>query len=110
MLVRIPIDGGTGGNGNGIAANATVNSAVFFPSFRFDEDGIMQVDIISGSATVKLQGRLSNTAPWVDVVLNTSNATTATADGYFLVPLFPEMRVNVVAGASGATLSVWVGD
>ncbi len=110
MLVRLPIDGGTGGNGNGIGAGATVNSAVFAPTFRFDEDGIVQVGTITGGATIKVQGRLSQAAPWVDIVLTSAGATTATAAGYFLVPLFPEMRINVVAGGSGATLSVWFGD
>ena len=104
MRVFVPVNNQT------ISASGTYNSDIFFPRFVYDEDGIIQIGTITGGATVKLQGRLSPNAPWVDVVLTSAGAISATAAGYYLVPMFPEMRVNVVAGGSGATLTVWVGD
>lgn len=94
-----------------IAAGTTYNGNVFYPSFVDDEDGIIQIGTITtvgGTATIKLQGRLLATAPWVDVALGAG--TSATAAGYFLVPMFPEMRVTVAAATAQVSLSVWVGD
>lgn len=72
-----------------------------------NEDGVFQAQIHTGTATIKLQGRVAPTAPWADLTLNSAGATSATASGVFFVPLLPEMRVTVTGTG---TVSAWVGD
>ena len=87
---------------SGAATSATVS-----PKMLYNEDGVFQVQVHSGSPTVVLQGRLSPDAPFVDVALNSAGSTSATASGYFNVPLFPEMRCVITGTAS---VSAWLGD
>lgn len=75
-------------------AVAAVGAGTVFP---IDEDvaskKILQA-IITGTATVKLQGSLNN-VDWVDV------GTAVSVSGYQLVDVFPYMRGNVTAWTSG---------
>lgn len=96
-----------------IASGATYTGPIFRPSFIDDEDGIFQVGTYSGigAASFALQGRLTASAPWVTIVLNSAGDTSTADAGYFLVPMFPEMRVTV--GASGGNVTgcnAWIGD
>ena len=95
-------------------ASGTSNSASFTPSFIFDEDGVVQMGTAtSGTGTIKLQGRLSELAPWTDITLTSGGATThtisTTTGAYYLVPLFPFMRVQVTASTAITGLNVWFG-
>jgi hypothetical protein len=87
---------------SGAATSVTIE-----PKMNYNEDGIFQVQVHSGSPTVVLQGRLSPDAPFFDVVLNSAGATSATASGYFMVPLFTQMRCVITGTAS---VSAWLGD
>jgi len=96
-----------------IASLGTYNGPIFRPSFMDDEDGIFQVGSYTGpgAATFILQGRLVPAAPWVNIVLNSAGDTSASDAGYFLVPMFPEMRVVVSAsGGSVSGCNAWIGD
>jgi hypothetical protein len=62
------------------------------------EYGRCQVEI-TAAATVKIQGRIAVTAPWVDL-------KTYTASGADVVALFPEMRIDVT-GNTG-TVNGWL--
>jgi hypothetical protein len=95
-------------------ASGTSNSDSFTPSFIFDEDGVVQMGTATaGTGTIRVQGRLSASAPWVDITLTsagaTSHAISTTTSAYYLVPLFPHMRVQVTASSSITGLNVWFG-
>lgn len=87
--------------------SGAATSATVAPKMLYNEDGILQVQVHSGSPVVVLQGRLSPDAPFFDVVLNSAGSTSATTSGYFNVPLFPEMRCVITGTAS---VSAWLGD
>jgi hypothetical protein len=87
--------------------SGAATSATVAPKMLYNEDGILQIQVHSGSPVVVLQGRLSSDAPFVDVVLNSAGSTSATTSGYFTVPLFPEMRCVITGTAS---VSAWLGD
>ena len=87
--------------------SGAATSAVVDPKSIYNEDGIFQVQVHSGSPTVVLQGRLSPDAPWFDVTLNSAGSASATTSGYFTVPLFPQMRCVITGTAS---VSAWLGD
>jgi len=90
------------------SATTAGTSAVFSPYMRFDEDGIVQINHTTAGLTVNIQGRLSPDCSWVNIVLNAGGLVNSTSSGYFLIPLFPEMRVNVT-GSSGV-VDVYIGD
>lgn len=52
-------------------------------------EGVYAVSLTSG--TVVLQGRMTSTADWVDIL-------SVTASDSKIVALFPEMRVNLTTG------------
>lgn len=87
---------------SGAATSSTIE-----PKMLSNEDGIFQIQVHSGTPTVKLQGRLSSAAPWVDIALNVAGVTSATSSGYFMVPLFPQMQCVITGTAS---VSAWLGD
>lgn len=64
-----------------------------------DKDGIFQVSITGGTATVILQGRNSDAYAWDTV----PSSTLSTDGGSAVVTLYREMRANVTA-ISGATV------
>lgn len=79
----------------------------FQPKTKYNEDGIVQIQI-GGTATVSISGRLSPTAPWVDIDLDGSGTTSVTASGYYNIPLFPQMRITSVS-TSGIN-NIWIID
>ena len=82
------------GAGTAYAVNNALNGAS-------SRDGIYQIDIAGGTATVVLQGRVNDSADWVTVA-------TLSADGATqIVTLYPLMRGNVTV-ISGATVSAWL--
>lgn len=82
----------------GASAAVIPDNAKFGASNR---DGLFQIDIASGTATVVLQGRLDDNADW-------DTLATLSADGASqTVRLYPLMRANVTA-ISGATVSAWL--
>ena len=87
--------------------SGAATSEIVEPKMIYNEDGIFQIQVHSGSPTVVLQGRLSPDAPWFDVYLNSAGATSASGSGYFTVPLFPQMRCVITGSAS---VSAWLGD
>lgn len=100
-------------NALSVGTSGTTDSAIVKCGMQNDEDGLLQVSITStgATATLKVQGRIHSDAPWVDLKLDAVNTTT-TASGYWLIPVFPEMRASVTgSGASGtATVNAWLGD
>lgn len=90
------------------SATGASNGPSYFPTMKFDEDGVIQTNHITAGLTVQIQGRLGATMPWVTLRLDSAGTTSNTASGYFLVPLFPEMRA-VVTGASGS-VDIFIGD
>lgn len=94
-----------------VSANSTIDGSSFFPSAKFDEDGVVQISA-TNNPTIKIQGRASTEAPWVDIVLNAAGATSTTVNsGYFTIPLFPEMRATVTGPAAAtAVVSIWLAD
>ena len=97
-----------------VSNTGTTNSSVLQMRMQNDEDGIVQVQITSGgpTATLKVQGRITSDAPWVDVRVDSSGTTDITASGYWLIPTFPEMRMSVTGSGSAGTTTVnaWIGD
>ena len=87
--------------------SGAASSEIIEPKMIYNEDGVFQVQVHSGSPTVVLQGRLSSEAPFFDVVLNAAGATTITGSGYFTVPMVPQMRCVITGTAS---VSAWLGD
>ena len=87
--------------------SGAATSAIVEPKMIYNEDGVFQVQVHSGSPTVVLQGRLSSDAPFFDVVLNAAGATAITGSGYYTVPMFPQMRCVITGTAS---VSAWLGD
>lgn len=66
-----------------------------------NKDGIFQIDIASGTATVLLEGRVNDVADWQTVASLSSDGATQ------IVTLYPLMRARVSA-ISGATVSAWL--
>jgi hypothetical protein len=96
--------------GQTVPASTTVNGTAFPITAKFDEDGVVQVST-TNSPTVRIQGRASPEAPWINIVLNAAGDTsTTTAGGYFTLPLFPEMRASVTAGVANAVVDIWMAD
>lgn len=97
-----------------VSNTGTTNSSVLQMRMQNDEDGIVQVQITSGgpTATLKVQGRITSDAPWVDIKLDAVTNTQTNASGYWLIPIFPEMRMSVTgSGAAGTTtVDAWIGD
>lgn len=93
MAVQKLIDGATG-----TVDGSTVQS---FQDKQKSQYGVFQAEI-TDTATVKLQGRVSPGAPWVDV-------TSLTASGAEVVTLFPEMRGKVSSHSAG-TVNAWLKD
>lgn len=87
------------------AVTTTVTGTAYAPNNAAygasNKDGIFQIDIASGTATVVLEGRVVDTADWVTLA-------TLSADGASqIVTLYPLMRARVSA-ISGATVSAWL--
>lgn len=97
-----------------VSNSGTTNSNVVRMRMQNDEDGILQVQMTSGgpTATLKVQGRITSDAPWVDVALDSVTNSTTTQGGYWLIPTFPEMRLSVTGSGSAGTTTVnaWIGD
>ena len=97
-----------------VSNTGTTNSSVVQMRMQNDEDGIVQVQIPSGgpTATLKVQGRITSDAPWVDIKLDAVTNTQTNASGYWLIPIFPEMRMSVTgSGSAGSTtVDAWIGD
>ena len=90
-------------------ATSTGTSDLRAPQRRQDETGKVQVEITGGSATVKIQGRSSDLAPWA-TLLSVTEADMGDNDTFFaVVELTPGMQVDV-ASISGATVNVWVSE
>jgi len=92
-----------------VPATTTVNGAAHQTQAKFDEDGIVQISV-TNAPTVKMQGRAAPDAPWIDIILNAAGDKSTTSDGYFTIPLFPEIRATVLAGVANAVVSVWLAD
>lgn len=58
------------------------------------EYGTVQVALGGGSATIKIQGRLSANMPWLDIYSFTANDSAR-------ITLFPHMRASVANYVSG---------
>jgi hypothetical protein len=84
-------------NGLAIADGSVVNSENLTLNGVFGYSGIVQAKV-AGTATVKLQGRMSSAFDWVDLA-------TFTASGSSEVFLMPEMRYSITAWSSGG---VWM--
>lgn len=92
-----------------VAIGATVNGSIFAPTAKHNEDAMVQVSM-STTATVSVQARSTPTAPWVNVRLTPAGDTNFVTAGYGTIPLFPEMRVNVVGGVASSNIVVWLVD
>lgn len=79
----------------------TGDSAVLHTN-RYETEGVAQVDISGGTATVTLCGRMEADGP--EVVIETFNAS-----GGKIVALFPFMRFRITA-ISGATVNAWLSE
>ena len=97
-----------------VSNTGTTNSSVVQMRMQNDEDGLLQVQMTAGgpTATLKVQGRITGDAPWVDVALDSVTNTTTTQGGYWLIPTFPEMRLTVTGSGTAGTTTVnaWIGD
>lgn len=97
-----------------VSNTGTTNSSVLQMRMQNDEDGMIQVQITSGgpTATLKAQGRIHSSAPWVDVKLDSVTNTQTTQSGYWLIPIFPEMRLTVTGSGTAGTTTVdaWIMD
>jgi len=85
----------------GVTSVSTQDAVNFTRELGRVQSGIAQVDGMSGTETVLVQGRLDGGFDWVTVA-------TFTADGAKSVMIFPEMRSNVTVRAAG-TISVRIG-
>jgi hypothetical protein len=81
---------------------------------RRDETGILQVEEAAGDITARVYGRASEEAPWSLIGARHGRDQTVAEDltttGFLSeVPIFPLMRIKVVAaGGTGAnTFKVW---
>ncbi len=90
------------------SATTQGTSPSYFPTMKFDEDGVVQIAHNTPGLAVSIQGRLSPSLGWVTLRLDAAGLTASTTSGYYLVPLFPEMRASVT-GASG-NVDVFIGD
>lgn len=79
---------------NGVAALTTGDTTVIGVRGVRGLYGVAQASI-SGSATVKVYGRLSSAFPWKEI-------TTFTSSDAIEVVLFPEMKADVTVYGSGA--------
>ncbi len=85
---------------NGANAGTT-----FFADLKDDDLGTAQFNLVSGTGTFVLQGRLADSLPWHDLIV-----TPLTADAIsFNVPFTPQIRCNVSASTALA-LQCWVMD
>lgn len=96
---------------SGIGQTTSPSPEPYAPKTIFNSDGIVQVEIITDPFTpgtsLKIQGRVSREAPWVD--LDLGGTTVAAASNYFVMPLMPEMRV-VASSVVPTTFRVWIID
>ena len=86
--------------------SGAATSVVIQPKLIANLTGVLQIQVHSGTPTIVLQGRISPDAPFFDVILNAAGATSATTSGYYMVPLFAQMRCVITGTAS---VSVWLG-
>lgn len=93
-----------------VSASTTADGSVVQPRSKFDEDAIVQFDLSVTSSVVTIQGRATTTAPWVNIRLTPAGDTTTSVSGYATIPLFPEMRASVTAGAAAVTANIWLLD
>lgn len=85
---------------DGMSADADSNTQTVF-SARGGAKGLFQVTL-SGTASVRLYGRLTSAAGWVAV------SSAFTSSGYAEVDLFPEMRVTVSGSSGGPSINAWL--
>ena len=88
-------------------ATTTGTGTTVYPQRRQDELGKIQAKIVSGTATVKIQGRAEPGAPWATLLTITEVDMSDNDTVYALIELVPEMRANVI-NISGATVDVWL--
>lgn len=89
------------------SVTATGAGSAVYPQRRQDELGKIQAKIVSGTATVKIQGRVNDTAPWATLLTLTESDMSDNDTVYALIELVPEMRANII-NISGATVDVWL--
>lgn len=75
------------------------SSAVQYPQYYPSDDGLWQVEI-TGTATVSISGRIDSTAPW-------QTLATRSATGSDVIPIFPQMIVDVTSYTSGV-VNAWL--
>lgn len=89
-----------------------INGVLYAQRVR-DKSGLFQVGANSGlTGSVTLQGRMSSTDNWYDIV--TVTQADWNADPQFsvvkLVTIFPEMRAKSVMSAGSPVVSAWVSE
>ncbi len=94
---------------NAVTTGQAISGNVITPKAIHNEDATVQVSM-TVSCTVRIQGRSSPIAPWVNIRLTPAGDTSFTASGYGTIPLFPEMRVDITGGASTSDVAVWLVD
>ncbi len=101
-------------NNLAVSNSGTQTSAVLQTRMDNDEDGLLQIHVASAGpvAVIRVQGRITSDAPWVDVILDNAGTYEVAYSGYWLIPIFPEMRLSVTgAGSAGTTtVNAWIGD
>src|SRR5688572_1262216 len=90
------------------AASVVASDVRHYQRFHHDK-AIFQVEI-TGTATVKLQGRCDDSAPWETIVsLSNADVDATTKSAVRSVTAMPQMRANVTAWTNG-TVSAWTAD
>jgi len=88
-------------------------NGILYPQRVRDKSGVFQVGANTGlTGSVTLQGRMSSTDSWYDII--TVTQADWNADPQFsvvkIVTLFPEMRCKSVMSAGTPVVSAWISE